>query len=280
MDNPVVADVAEGTGGGSPIGVQWPTQPAAPGKIIRGGFSSHQKAKSVRGHIGYRWNRHTDKKRIHQWTDVREPDDSFGVTIAHPGVIQYERLNFVAPVLCAWEPGLRAWGANYENGVPFPEPGDREIFMKSVPGEDYTASLFLRSHRGSWDASQAYKLGSETNYPLLVGYPDTLSGSQLDESTSFLALTPDNVILTVLKKAEDGSGYVARFYEASDTDSQVALSFGLPKNVGAVKHADLLEDGIENLTVSKSKVSMNILGFGIETLKLFVEEDDLVDRTP
>jgi len=192
MDNPVLADVAEGTGGGSPIGVQWPTQPAAPGKIISGGFSSHQQAQNVRGHIGYRWNRHTDRKQIHQWTDVREPDDSFGVTIAHPGVIQYERLNFVAPVLCAWEPGLRAWGVNYENGVPFPEPGDRKIFMKSVPGENYTASLFLRSHQGSWDTSQAYKLGSETNYPLLVGYPDTRSGSQLDESASFLGLTPDS----------------------------------------------------------------------------------------
>ena len=187
-------------------------------------------------------------------------------------MIQYERLNFVAPVLCAWEPGLRAWGVNYENGVPFPEPGDRKIYMKSVPGENYTASLFLRSHQGSWDTSQAYKLGSETNYPLLVGYPDTRSGSQLDESASVLGLTPDNVILTALKKAEDGSGCVARFYEASDTDTQVTFRFGLPKNAGTVKHTNLLEDKIDNLPVSYKKMSLKILGFGIETVKFSAKE--------
>jgi len=260
LDNPVLADVAQHH-------VQWPIRPAVPGRVIKGGFSNHQRRENVRGHIGYRWNRHSDKKQVHEWTDIRETDDSLGVTIAHPGVIQYERLNFVAPVLCAWEPGLRAWGVNYEKGVPFPSAGDPKWFVKSVPGENPTADLLLKSHVGSWDKSGAYRLGAERNYPLLVGYPDRVSGSQLGESASFLGVTPENVILTVLKKAEDGSGYVARFYEASDADSAARLRFNLPRSVGAATHTNLLEDNIGKLPVSDNTVSMSVLGFGLETVK-------------
>ena len=266
MDNPILANSDEGLGGGSSIGIQWPTQLAVPGKIINGGFSNHQKCEGVKGHIGYRWNRHSDKKHVHEWTDIRETDDSFGVTIAHPGVIQYERLNFIAPVLCSWQPGLYNWGLNYEKGVKY-EWMESPVFIKSISGENYTADLLLRSHTGSWATSEAYKLGSEKNYPLLVGYPERLSGSKLNESDSFIKLTPENVILTVLKKSEHGSGYVVRFFEALDTDSSVTLSFNLPINLSKANHINLLEDNIKGLRVSNNKVSMNILGFGIETLK-------------
>ncbi|GAH57098.1 unnamed protein product, partial [marine sediment metagenome] len=100
-----------------------------------------------------------------------------------------------------------------------------------------------------------------------VGYPDMLTGSQLNESVSFFNLTPDNVILTVLKKAEDSSGYVVRFYEASDTDISVRLAFNFPKSIGLMHRSNLLEDNTESLPVSNNALSMNILGFAIETVK-------------
>ena len=205
---------------------------------------------------------------------MRDADDSLGVTIAHPGVIQYERLNFVAPVLCAWEPGLRAYGVNYENAAPWPyRDSPPTMSVKSIPGENYSVDLLLRSHRGSWDASEAYRLGSEKNYPLLVGYADDLSATKLSESASFINVTPAHVVLTAFKKAEDGSGYVARFYEASDTDCSASLVFAFPRNVATVRHTNLLEDELADLPVPGNSVSVKVRGFGIETLNLSLGTD-------
>lgn len=80
-------------------------------------------------------------------------------------------------------------------------------------------------------------------------------------------MTPDNAVLTVLKKAEDGAGYVARFYEASDTDSEVTLTFNLPHEIGTATQTNLMEDKTKPLKIQKNAVSINTLGFGIETLK-------------
>jgi hypothetical protein len=267
MDNPVLADIAQPN-------VQWPTARESPGRIIGGGFSQHQRSAGVKGQIGYRFHCGSDKKLVHEWTDVREADDSFGVTIAHPGVIQYERLNFVAPVLCAWEPGLRAYGVNYENAAPWPYPDSPPTMsVKSIPGENYSVDLLLKTHRGSWDASEAYRLGSEKNYPLLVGYAGDLSEAKLSESASFINVTPAHAILTAFKKAEDGSGYAARFYEASDTDCSAGFTFAFPWNIATVRHTNLLEDDLADLPVRDDSVSVKVRGFGIETLKLSLGTD-------
>lgn len=265
IDNPVLADIPEGLEA-STTGIQWPTQPAASGRIIEDGFSKHQKAMKVRSHIAYRFNRQTDKKRVLEWTDVQESDSSWGITIAHSGVLQYERLNFVAPVLASWEPGLRNWGKRYEKGVSLYDPDSPKIYTKSIPGKNYSVDLLLRSHKGSWNDTQAYKLGSEKNYPLMVGYPRITGSGYLPEEKSLIRLDQESVILTVLKKKEFGTGYIARLYEASDTDHQVEIKFNLGKEIEVITRTNLLEDEIERLEINKNKVTISIRGFGIETL--------------
>ena len=80
----------------------------------------------------------------------------------------------------------------------------------------------LYPHAGTWKDAMTVRHGYEYNYPLTAVVATAHSGA-LPASHSFASVTPENVVLTAVKKAEDAKGLIFRVYEWAGKDATVEL---------------------------------------------------------
>jgi len=111
---------------------------------------------------------------------------------------------------------------------------------------EFTYSFY--PHSGDWKQGGTMRQGYELNYPL-IAVPATIHGGPLPAEHSFANLTPGNVILTVLKKAEDDNGLIFRFYEFEGKQSTARLT--LPQAAASAVETDLMEKHGKALTLSE-----------------------------
>ena len=93
---------------------------------------------------------------------------------------------------------------------PTPDQGQHEITYSFVP------------HEGDWRAGGTVRRAYELNEPLRAVVVTSGYGN-LPWQQSFAQLEPNNLILTALKRAEDGRGIIARFYESEGRDCTAVL---------------------------------------------------------
>jgi hypothetical protein len=87
-----------------------------------------------------------------------------------------------------------------------------------------TFRFALRPHRGL-DLAESARFGNGTGQPLLVA---SASGEKLPAAPR-LSVDSKDVIVTGLKPAEDGKGWIVRLYGAGGKDCKVRLAWGDPK---------------------------------------------------
>ena len=88
-------------------------------------------------------------------------------------------------------------------------------------------SYALYPHAGTWKEALTVRHGWEYDYPLQAVVTTAHAGT-LPPSHSFASVTPDNVVLTAVKKAEDANGLIFRVYEwaGKERDSRVPCAAG------------------------------------------------------
>jgi alpha-mannosidase len=101
---------------------------------------------------------------------------------------------------------------------------------------DMTYALY--AHAGDWRAGGTMRQGYELNYPLIALKTEAHAGA-LPAKRSFARIGPGNVILTVMKKAEDDGALIFRFYEFEGKSAQVKLE--LPEKASRATEANLME---------------------------------------
>ena len=128
---------------------------------------------------------------------------------------------------------------------------------------EFTYSLY--PHAGTWRDAQTVRQGYGLNYPLL---PFTTTSHQgvLPGSHSFLTLNAENVVLTALKKAEDGNDLVVRFYEAFGKAGDVRIQFS--SAVDSASDANLLEVPNGPLQVQGETVTVHTNPYEIKTIRV------------
>ena len=132
---------------------------------------------------------------------------------------------------------------------------------------EFTYSLY--PHGGGWKDAMTIRRGYELNYKLLSMPFEKHQGSLAAEH-SFLQATPDNVIVTAMKKAEDENALVVRFYEWAGKDSGVTIQ--LPPGAESAAETDLMEKPLANLSVSNGRVSIHTKPYEIKTIKVNFSE--------
>ena len=80
--------------------------------------------------------------------------------------------------------------------------------------------------------------GYELNYPLIAVKSESHSG-RLPARHAFARIEPGNVILTVMKKAEDDGSLIFRFYEFEGKPADVKLE--LPEKAASAVETNLME---------------------------------------
>jgi len=155
--------------------------------------------------------------------------------------------------------------SNGTAGPMIPVPDAREL-------KRYVFSYAVYPHEGDWRQAKSYKQGYEFNYNLIALQVPRNRKYRL--SRSFLRIEPDNVILTALKRAEDGDGVIVRFYEAEGSEVKARLTFF--REVKEAKVVNMLEETNEeferefgkDVRVDGNVIEVDMKPFEVVTLKI------------
>jgi len=123
----------------------------------------------------------------------------------------------------------------------------------------------LYPHAGTWKEAMTVRHGWEYNYPLTATVTESHAGS-LPAEHSFASVTPENVVLTAVKKAEDAKGLIFRVYEWAGKDGMV--EFHLPPGANGASVTNLMETPEGSpLEVSGNVVKAPIKPYEILTIR-------------
>jgi len=104
----------------------------------------------------------------------------------------------------------------------------------------FTYSLY--PHQGDYKRADTVRRGYEINNPLIAVVNRSHSGD-LADTHSFVELRPHNLIMTALKKCEDSSDLILRFYESQGRRVTATIKLGM--KVKGAREVDLLERDIK-----------------------------------
>lgn len=123
----------------------------------------------------------------------------------------------------------------------------------------FTYSFF--PHAGSWQEAGVPKCAYDLNQPLYA-----LLSDQEPKGTGFASCDNANVVMDVLKLAENADGYILRLYEAFGRRGSVTVSFG--ESPHQVAECDLIERKIGDMALDGSDMRFDLLPFEIKTFKI------------
>jgi len=128
---------------------------------------------------------------------------------------------------------------------------------------EFTYSLY--PHAGTWREAQTVRRGYELNDEPIAMQTENHQGP-LRARHSFVEVQSENVVLTAVKKAEDDSALILRFYEWAGKEGDVKLQ--LPAGVESASETDLMERPIATLTVQNGAVTVHTKPYEIKTVKV------------
>ena len=192
-----------------------------------------------------------------KWVDYS--DGKKGLTVIHRGIPENEvrdgdvYLTLLRSVLMLSSDG--------RTGPAIPVPDAQEL-------RRYEFRYSIYPHKGDWREAASYKHAFEFNCHLDA--VQLREEKKIPLERSFLNIEPENVILSALKKEEEGDEMILRFYETNgeETDAEITL-FREPK---AVKAVNLLEEEDEEvkkeLKIEGERIELTMNPFEIVTLKV------------
>ncbi len=130
---------------------------------------------------------------------------------------------------------------------------------------DHYFSFSLQSHKPGWE--NGYRFGLEANEKLLVtGDMKKFASADLPEEMSFFSLESANLVLPVIKKAENSPDVIIRAYEVEgkQADSGIKSAFEFKSLIPA----NLIEEENGEAVRMKKDTKLSFGGFAIETFKL------------
>jgi alpha-mannosidase len=131
-------------------------------------------------------------------------------------------------------------------------------------------SYALYPHAGDWKQALSVRHGYNFNYRLKAMQVESHTG-ELPQQHSFAGIQNTNVVLTAMKRSEDGKGLVMRFYEAGGKGGDITLN--VPSGATSATVVNLMEKPEGSpLSVTADKVTVPVTPYQIQTLR--------VDYTP
>ena len=164
----------------------------------------------------------------------------------------WEQAKFEVPALRWADAGNEAHGFSLinESKYGYDDKGNvlRLSLLRSPTWPDPNAdrgrhhfSYALYPHAGTWKEAFTVRRGYEFNYKLQATQVEAHVGV-LPSEHSFVQVDSQNVVLTALKKSEDGDALILRFYEWAGQNGSVKLS--VPAGVVSAATTDLMENAV------------------------------------
>ncbi|WP_066965903.1 glycoside hydrolase family 38 C-terminal domain-containing protein [Microbulbifer sp. Q7] len=143
-------------------------------------------------------------------------------------------------------------------------------------GEHFSYAIY--PHNGTMHEAKVIQRAKAYNHPLVVAEVSGNRKGQAPEQLSLLRSTlPDNVLISAVKQAEDGSGMIVRLFETENKRTRVKLAFD--PRVASVWQVNMKEDPAapKPLAFARSERAVDtselvFRPFEIKTLKLALAE--------
>lgn len=123
----------------------------------------------------------------------------------------------------------------------------------------------LYPHKGTWREANTVRRGYEFNYPLIGILTDAHKGD-LPQQQSFVRITPSNLVLTGLKKAEEGDAWIVQWYDAKGEGSEAVVTF--PRQPKLATISNFLEENREPARIDGKSVRVPTNKSSVVTLKV------------
>lgn len=128
---------------------------------------------------------------------------------------------------------------------------------------EFTYSIY--PHGGDWREANTVQEAYELNYPL-IAIQTTRHSGDLGDSFSFLSVDKPNVIITVVKKSEDGKDLIVRMYETQG--KEVTANIAFPADIIKADETNLLEEDIAPASFSGNVLTAKLGKFEIKTFRV------------
>lgn len=189
----------------------------------------------------------------------------------------YEQAEFEVPALRWADLGDGGHGFSLMNDSKYGYDAAGNVLrltlLRSPESPDETADrgpqhfvYSLYPHGGDWKQALTEREAWALNYPLEARQVEPHAGT-LPSAYSFVSIEPENVLLTAMKKSEDGDGLVLRFFEWAGRDSQVTLH--VPHGAASAKQTNLMEMPESSPVIAKNGVvSLRVGPYSINTVEV------------
>ncbi|WP_338589955.1 alpha-mannosidase [Paenibacillus sp. Y5S-9] len=132
--------------------------------------------------------------------------------------------------------------------------------------EQHVFTYALYPHQGDFREGRVIQAAYDLNRPLVAREIASQTGT-LPGTWSLASVDQDNVVLEVIKKAENNDDMIIRLYEAHGRRSRASLQ--LPEGAGTTAYAcDLLENNEVECTVENGRISFDIKPYEILTFRI------------
>lgn len=130
-------------------------------------------------------------------------------------------------------------------------------------------SYSLYPHAGSWKQADTVLRAYEFNYKLLTSQIESHQGS-LPSTHSLVQVNPHNLVLTALKKSEDGNSLILRFYEWAGKATHAKIT--VPAGASEAVETNLLEHDVMSssaqVIIQGDEVGLDVTPFSINTVRI------------
>jgi alpha-mannosidase len=127
----------------------------------------------------------------------------------------------------------------------------------------HSITYALQPHTGTWRDAGSVLKGYEFNTPLLAVFTDVHDGT-LQPQQSFVRLTPSNLVLTTMKRAEDSDAWVIQWYESSGRNSTAEIE--LPMTPRKAVLTNFLEEPGAPATINGNTIRVTTPHNSVQTV--------------
>jgi alpha-mannosidase len=128
----------------------------------------------------------------------------------------------------------------------------------------HETSYSIYPHKGNWKEAQSFRRGYEINHPFEAIAVTSPSKGSMPETSSFLQVKPENVVVSCVKKAEDSDDIIVRVYDATGEGAEAKINLGFKAEIAA--EVDLMEKESGQLKIENGRISMSLKPFEIKTI--------------
>jgi len=195
-----------------------------------------------------------------KWIDHSSEEDDYGVSLLNDCKYGFDSANDTIRMTL-----LRSATYPFELRAAFGLPIPKKTQADLTDQGKHHIAYAVYPHRSDFKEALTARKAYEFNYPLLPVTERSHEG-RLPKTFSFISAEPENIILTVVKKAERSDDIILRFYETASKNTKALIR--LTETPKSAEETDLLENETSRISIKENTIEIPISKYEIKTAKI------------